>query len=173
MKRFLNKLFRRDDSGETPEFLALVEGSVEGLRLQTSAHQGVWHLGEEERWNIDQDVGQLICTFPKMVVTTSAQIIGTFDTEGRTWRWAWANSNVVDALKQDSLRVRAYGEQHRIRRLTEPGWPAEELDCWRMTALAAHLAGADGAYRGPAGRPHVFMTFRQIVLKKRQSESLG
>jgi hypothetical protein len=51
------KLFgRKDDDGETPEFKAFVEGSMEGLRLQTQAHQGAWRLGKSERWDFAQDI---------------------------------------------------------------------------------------------------------------------
>jgi hypothetical protein len=166
--RILKKLFGRDDGGETREFLDLVEGSVEGLQLQTSAHQGTWHFGEEERWNIDQDSGELIFTFPEVIAMARAQIIGTIDTHAGTWMWAWANSSVADALKKDSLRVRAYGEEHGIRRLITPSWPAEENDAWRMTALASRFAESNGAYRGPAGGTHIYMTFGKVTLKKRE-----
>ena len=45
-----NKLFgKKEGDGETPEFKALLEGSMEGLRLQTEAHQGTWRLGKSER----------------------------------------------------------------------------------------------------------------------------
>ncbi|HVS52048.1 MAG TPA: hypothetical protein VHD62_06800 [Opitutaceae bacterium] len=137
--RILKKLFGRDDGGETREFRDFVEGSVEGLQLQTSVHQSAWHLGEEERWNIDQVRGELIFTFPDIIAWARAQIVGTLDTHAGTWMWAWANPSVADALKKDSLRVRAYGEERGIRRLTTPSWPAEEKDGWRMTALASRL----------------------------------
>ena len=50
--RILKKLFGRHDGGETSEFTAFVDGSVEGLQLATAAHQGAWHFGDEERWDI-------------------------------------------------------------------------------------------------------------------------
>jgi hypothetical protein len=34
--------------------------------------------------------------------------------------WAWANSSIAASLARDSVRVREYGEQHKIRRLTTP-----------------------------------------------------
>jgi hypothetical protein len=41
------------------------------------------------------------------------------------------------------------------------------MDAWRMTALANRLCGSNGAYRGPAGKTIVFMTFGEIQLEKR------
>ena len=74
------KLFgKQNGDGETPEFNALVEGSMEGLRLQTEAHQGAWRLGKSERWDFSQDTGDLVFTFPDMIVRAPAQIIGSFD----------------------------------------------------------------------------------------------
>ena len=165
--RVLKTFFGRDDGGETREFLDFVEGSVEGLQLQTNAHQGAWHLGEEERWNFDQDLGELVFTFPEVIARARAQIIGTLDTHAGTWMWAWANPSVKDVLKSDSLLVRAYGKEHGIRRLTDPSWLAGEKDGWRMTALASRLAKSNGAYRGPSEGIQIFMTFGDVALKSR------
>lgn len=165
------KLFGRgepgDHGGETPEFAALLDASMEGLQLQTSAHQNTWQFGTAERWDFDQDSGQLVFTFPDKIATAPAQIIGSFDSRAGTWMWAWANPSLADTLKHDSLRVQTYGEQHGIRRLTTASWPAEESAAWEMTALAVRLCGANGAYRGPAGTTFVFLSFGKVQLIKR------
>jgi len=153
--------------GETPEFKAFLEGGMEGLKLQTGAHQRTWQFGEEERWDFSQDTGELIFTYADKVVRAPAQIIGTFDSEARTWMWCWANSSISDSLALDSVRVREYGQEHGIRRLTEAKWPAEEMDAWQMTALACRLCEANGAYRGPAGTTFVFFTFGEVQISKR------
>ena len=162
------KLFgQKDGDGETPEFKALLEGSMEGLRLQTEAHQGTWRLGKSERWDYSQDTGELVFTFPDMVVRTPAQIIGSFDSREGSWMWGWANSSLADSLTRDSVRVREYGEQHLIRRLTTPSWSGEETDGWHMAALANRLCETNGVYRGPAGTTFVFFTFGEVQLTKR------
>ncbi len=66
------KLFgRKSDNGETPEFKAFLDGSMEGLRLQTEAHQNAWHFGKSERWDFDQTTGELIFTFPEVIARAS------------------------------------------------------------------------------------------------------
>ena len=162
------KLFgKKDGNGETSEFKAFIEGSMEGLRLQTEAHQGTWHLGKSERWDFSQDTAELIFTFPDMIVRAPAQIIGSFDSREGSWMWAWANSSIANSLTRDSVRVREYGEQHHIRRLTTPSWPGEEMDGWHMAALANRLSESNGVYRGPAGMTFVFFTFGQVQLSKK------
>jgi hypothetical protein len=137
---------------------------MEGLRLQTNAHQGSWQLGDSDRWDFDQDTGELIFTFPDKIVSAPAQIIGTFDSRNSSWMWAWANESIDQSLARDSVRCREYGEQHSIGRLTTPSWQGAELDAWNMTALANRLCESNGAYRGPAGTTFVFFTFGTVKL---------
>ena len=65
---FFKKLFGRaepsDNDGESPEFAAFLQASMEALRLQTAGHQAGWRLGESQRWDFDQDNGRLIFNFP-------------------------------------------------------------------------------------------------------------
>ncbi|MGH7972505.1 MAG: DUF6882 domain-containing protein, partial [Limisphaerales bacterium] len=46
------------------------------------------HLGRAARWDLNQDNGVLIFTFPDKKVTCDAQIIGSFDMSRGTWLWA-------------------------------------------------------------------------------------
>jgi hypothetical protein len=160
------KLFGRKDDGDG-QFPAFLEGAMEGLRLQTAGHQGAWRFGEEERWDLNQSSGELVFTFPDKIVTAPAQIIGTFDSQANTWMWAWANHSIAEPLKEDSRRVLDYGNQRGIRKLTAPKWPGEEMDGWRMAAVANRLCSSNGAYRGPANTTLVFLTFGEIQLVKR------
>jgi hypothetical protein len=167
---FIKKLLGQKDiaEGETSEFKAFLQGSMEGLRLQTDAHRCTWHLGEEESWDFSQDTEELVFTFPNVIVRARAQIIGTFDSLSKTWMWSWVNPSISNSLTRDALRVREYGEAQHIKRLTTPKWPAEEMDAWQMTALANRLCESNGAYRGPADSTFVFITFRTIQLKKKE-----
>jgi hypothetical protein len=157
---------KQNTDGETPEFKALIDGSMQGLRLQSEAHQSTWRFGKSERWDFSLDTGELVFTFPDMVARAQAQIIGSFDSQDGSWMWAWANRSIPEPLARDSIRVRAYGEQHRIERLTTPSWLGEEMDGWRMAALANRLCESNGVYRGPAGATFVFLTFGKVQLTK-------
>ena len=70
------KLFgQKHDDGETPEFRALIDGSMQGLQLQSEAHQAAWRFWELESWEFSQDTGELMFTFSDMVVRAPAQIL--------------------------------------------------------------------------------------------------
>jgi len=155
------------NQGETPEFKKLLDASMEELRLKTVAHQTGWGFGKATRWSLDQSRGDLIFTFDEGVVATCpAQIIGSFDSAEGSWLWAWANPSIADSLKRDSLRVRDYGQQHQIARLTSAEWLSTEADVWPVAALACKLCAAQGVYRGPAGTAFVFMTFGKVALSR-------
>ena len=93
--------------------------------------------------DLDQDEGILRFTFANgLIVEALAQIIGTFNSLNSTWMWGWNNPSIDEPLKADALKVRRYGEQHQIARLTTPQWQAEETNAWDMVALAARLCNS-------------------------------
>lgn len=156
----------KDDDAKQ-EYNALLARAVEELKLKTAAHKAAWHLGEADRWSVDQDEGKIIFNFKNgTIATATVQIIGSFNSEDKTWLWGWANPSVHESLKADAVKVKAYGEQHQISKLTTRKWSGTEDDAWAMAALAVKLCGTQGAYRGPAGDTKVFMTFGEVQLQK-------
>ncbi len=137
------------------------------LQTKTAAHQTGWGLGKSDRWDLNQNDGNLIFTFADKTVTCEAQIIGSFDQSKGTWLWAWDNPSVSTNLTRASQKLRDYGAQHKYDKLTQAEWKATEADAWQMVALATHLCDARGAYRGPAGDVYVFMTFGPPKIQKR------
>ena len=160
--------FGQDEAKLPPDFLTLQKVSLEELELKTRVHEQTWGLGKIERWDFDQGTGDLIFSLPDgMQAVAHAQIIGTYNSEDRTWLWAWANPSIDEKLKKDALKVRKYGEKHGIERLTKSKWVGTEQEAWAMAALGVKLCGEQGAYRGPAGTVYVFFVFGEVKLSKR------
>ncbi len=151
------------------EYRALVERSMEELRLKTAAHDSGWGLGEAD-WAVDQDTGLITFTGRKMTATAPAQIIGTYNTQDGTWLWGWDHPSVADNMAECARQVHEYGERHGIEDLTTRKLACDEMRAWEFTALACHLCGAQGAYRGPAGTALVFMTFGKVTLSQGQGK---
>ncbi|MFN0050618.1 MAG: DUF6882 domain-containing protein [Planctomycetales bacterium] len=75
-------------------------------------------------------------------------------------------------MRFNALRLKEYGTQHGIDRLTMRKWTSTQDDAWAMAALAVKLCGVQGVYRGPLGpSSYVFMTFGKVQLSKRQNRS--
>lgn len=159
------KAKRMDDA----EFRALLDRCMAELRLKTEAHAAGWGLGSTERWDLDQADGRLVFTGKKVTATAPAQIIGTYSTASGTFLWAWDHPSVLPPLQEHARQLREYGEQHGIAALTTRKLECTELEAWEFTALACHLCGAQGAYRGPAGPALVFMTFGEVTLTQSKS----
>lgn len=163
-----NSLLRYNDSaaesGGGVDFEALLRTSMEELLLKTQSHQESWLFGKEEQWNLDPGRGELVFSFPGRLVVAPAQVIGTYDKQTGRWGWSWANAMVPEALTDHARRLKQFGEENAISRLTTPEWQGEETDCWYMAALASYLCGFEGAYRGPAEELYSFITFGQVHL---------
>jgi len=158
----------QNQSNLPSDFSTLQKMSVEELALKTQAHKEAWGLGKIERWDLSQNTGELVFSLPDGIkAICPAQIIGTYNSEDRTWMWAWANPSIDERLRADALKVRKYGEEHRIDRLTKPKWEGTEDDAWAMAALAVKLCGEQGAYRGPSGTTYVFIAFGEVKLSKK------
>ena len=148
-------------------FRELATKAVNELRPKTLGHQAAWGLGNADRWDLNQDDGILIFTFPDKVVTCEAQIIGSFDASKGTWLWAWNNPHVEKSLTRHAAQVLKYGKEHGYAKLTKAEWEASQEDAWQMAAIATLLCDAQGAYRGPADDVYVFMTFGKPKIQKR------
>jgi hypothetical protein len=150
------------------DFSTLQKMSIEELELKTRGHVEAWGLDKIDRWDLNQDTGELLFSFADgLQAVAPAQIIGTYNSEDQTWLWAWANPSIDEKLRKDALKVREYGQKHRIEQLTKAKWRGTEKDAWAMTALAVKLCGEQGAYRGPAGSTNVFIAFGGVKLSKK------
>jgi hypothetical protein len=72
-------------------------------------------------------------------------VAGTMDSN--TWQWAWANPRFAPLNLGAIEEVRYFGETLGILNLTEPEWPANDVDGWDMAAVSARLLETQGAYR--------------------------
>src|SRR5215831_4209353 len=100
------------------------------------------------RWDYDLDLGTLTFSendLPKVVA--SIQVVGTTSRSVRTWMWGWANESLPPNATSDVRRVLEFGRDENIAELTKTELPDDEYLGWGMTAVAAKLLGAKGAYR--------------------------
>ena len=58
--------------------------------------------------------------------------------------------------------MREYGEAHDIWQLKTAKWEADEADGWEMTAIAAYVLNAEGAYRTPGDVALSYMLLDRI-----------
>lgn len=145
---------------------AVFEKAINELQAKTAAHVGMWQA-DKASWTVDLDAAQIEFRNPKgLIITAPVQFIGTFLTTDNTFLWGWDHPSAPEPVREHAKLARSFGEAQGLDMLTTRKVTATEEDCWRFTALAAHLAGANGAYRAPAGNVLAFFTYGEVAIRK-------
>lgn len=141
-------------------FVADSEAYLKSVQDQTKAE---FNLGAYERYDWDQENETLVFSDQDIAkVIAQIQFVGSISIETNTWLWAWANDSVLPGLYEEIWRVKAFGEENNYWQLHMSKWEADEVDGWTMTAIAANLLRARGAYRSPKDNGYTFMIFTRI-----------
>jgi hypothetical protein len=120
-------------------------------------------LASYKRWDWNQDSAELVFSNDGIPgVIARIVFVGSFSTRSETWLWAWANFNLVEAVRKPLIAVRDYGEQKDFLPLTIPKWLATQEDGWHMAAVAARILGAEGVYRTPSDYGFTFMLLHDV-----------
>ncbi len=151
------------DAASGKQWEAFVSGCCEEL---TKKNEHLWQrlsLTSYKRWDWSQDTAELVFSNDDVPgVIARIAFVGSFSTKSETWLWAWANFNLVEAIREPAIAVRDYGEQKDFLPLTIPKWSATQEDGWHMAAVAARILGAEGAYRTPSDYGFTFMVLHDV-----------
>lgn len=137
--------------------------AIEYLKDRQDRLTSEFELFSWPRYDYDQDAGTLsFSSNGRVGVVADIQIVGSTSKISGTWLWSWDNPSIAERVRCCMLDVREYGATHRLEKLTTPKWPADEYDAWEMTAAAAFILKAEGAYRAPHDNGAVFMVLRNV-----------
>lgn len=154
------------DDGDLPpdEPDRSLDAAVHYLSALTNAHDATWRMGSAS-WDADLAAGTLTFTNDRgWNIVAPVQVVGTLNTADGTWLWGWDHPSVPEPLRHDAALVRDFGAAHGLEAFTTRHIEASEEDAWQFAALAAYLAKAQGAYRGPSGTTMIFMTFGTLTI---------
>ena len=143
-----------------PEYETFSHEATDYLKARIENAKAQFGIGSFPRYEYDLFRGEIWWSEvgnPK--VRGRVTVVGTISTKSNTWLWSWANPHFSDAIVGDIDKVRALGEAEAITKLTEEKWEAEEVDGWEMTAIAARLLEAEGAYRSPGENGFLFLLY--------------
>ncbi|RYG42415.1 hypothetical protein EON79_18945 [bacterium] len=156
--------FEKDAAGLSEPQLTL-ERSMNELRLRTEAHIGLWGL-DKASWAVDFDAGtiEFVSEEKRMRVVAPVQVVGTYNDEDGTWLWGWDHPSVSGPIVEHARLAKAFGERYGLEEYTIRKIECTQDLAWEFAAVACHLAGAEGVYRGPSGPTGVFMTFGTVSI---------
>lgn len=120
-------------------------------------------LNDYEQWYYDQNRGVIEFSDSGIAkLSIKYEEVGSISMLSDTWLWAWANPHLLDQIKSRIGKVKTYGESEELEALTKGKWYGDEVDGWEMTAIAAYLLKAKGAYRVPTENTISYMLFMEI-----------
>lgn len=123
---------------------------------------------EMVQWNAEQDTGEFIARTPHGTVEADMQALATYDKSSNTWEWAWNNPHVLDLVKQDSQRIKQYGDEKAISLLTQGivKMP-DDPDMFRkatitMLALAQEISESETVFHGVTGPMTFYLGLKNL-----------
>jgi hypothetical protein len=146
------------------EFAEFKHNAIHALMRLNEACDLAFRLSSWPRW--DYDLERRTLTFSKQgipKVIASIQVVGTTSISGGTWLWGWANRSLPKKAVEMVRKVRQFGEVEGLSALTEAYSPDEEDLGWEMTAIAAEILHAKGAYRCPDDNGFVYLVYTDII----------
>jgi hypothetical protein len=131
-----------------------------------------FHIDSCPRWDYDLDCGTLTFSQDKVPkVIASIQVVGTTSTTDGTGLWSWANENLPTTVTKAMEKVRAFGEAENLVELTQSSCPDDEYLGWAMTAIAAKILEAKGAYRCPNDNGFAYLLYSSVRFASEQTDA--
>lgn len=153
----------------TSEFETLSKKAYEYLIEQQKNVEETYGIHNYENWFYHQGTG--ILTFSNLenqteIIEIQYEEVGSISKISKTWLWSWANPHLDSKIKTDIEIVKNYGEENNLESLTKRKWFGDEYDGWEMTAIAAYLMKAKGAYRLPLENTFSFVIYKEMNDKR-------
>lgn len=174
MGNFLKKLFggkEKNTDQHTTELsepeLTIARANNE-IQLRTQIAIDTWGLDTAE-WSADLNTGTI--TFvndeKKLMVTAPVQIVGTYNTDDNTWLWGWDHPSVSESLRVAAQKVRDFGIEYNLEKLTTRKLEISMDDAWEFAALACYLSDGEGCYTGSADSTKIFMVYGTVTVSNK------
>jgi hypothetical protein len=141
----------------------LVKKAVPFLSGKQARLMEQFQIDRWDRFDWNQEKAELVFSHGgKPRVIADIVFVGSVSKRSHTWLWSWANASNLEPMKARMREVRDYGEEHRLLKLAGAHWKATEQDGWEMTAVAALLLDAIGAYRSPSDDGFTYMVITDV-----------
>src|ERR1700722_2257822 len=148
---------------EFAEFLDRAQDELEQKQALLMESDG---FGQHKDFWFDQLTGKLQLKDANGEVKVEADVIliGSFSPSAGTWKWAWSNASIVDALRKKSERFKELEAITGMEFFAVPAFEADEQMAWDAVAMCVSHVGAMGCYRMPARQLEVFAAIDSVTV---------
>jgi len=141
----------------------LLADCVRDTQEMNAQLEALYGIDRHDRWDLNQETGVLaLSRAGTTLLRAEVAIAGSHSPARKQWLWGWADGAVSAKLAQPSLRVREYGDMHRLTDLTEPTVAVTDDRAWRLAPLACRILGGSGVYRGALDVGYLFLVITDI-----------
>jgi hypothetical protein len=91
------------------------------------------------------------------------QTVGSYSTKSNTWMWAWGNKHIPEHNSKAIEIVREYGEEEKLKELTEAIQEIDQHECAHYVNLCATLTEATGVYKVSSEQLTSYFIFTGII----------
>ncbi len=147
----------------TSTYTDVLKHSREYLLKQQDNIKQKYGLDDYLQMDFEQETGNMIFTLKGgKHVNMKFHVVGSISDRSGTWMWSWDNPYLLENVTEEMLKVRSFGEENGLEKLTSPKWPASDDDGWEMTAIAAWVLKSKGAFSFLSEEMMVFVVFEDI-----------
>jgi hypothetical protein len=148
----------------TPQYVELLTAAHAYTTQRQDVLRSEFGLASMPHAHLNEDTGQLVFSDASVTprVIADVQVVGSVDSENRSWLWSWANPDVAPALCKDILDVHTLGKSRQIEQLTTPVWEGDAVDGWEMTSISAYVLQAAGAYRASTSQGFTYLVMTSV-----------
>ena len=150
------------------EFEEYMRSAMHALVAAQDELQERYGLGAFARWGHDvhAETLQFFDATGRKGLEADVVALGSYASNSGTWKWAWANPSIPEAVREKSSALRALSNLTGMDLFeVEDAFALDdEHMAWEIVAMCVRHLGALGAYRAPSSRqPHaLFLAITDI-----------
>jgi len=107
-----------------------------------------FRLADWPRWSYDLEAASLVFSrdgVPRVIA--AVQAVGSTSGDEAIWRWGWADPELPRSAVERMGEVRDFGRREGVAELTRETLESDAYLGWEMSAVAARILQAKGAFR--------------------------
>ncbi|HEX7871101.1 MAG TPA: hypothetical protein VF455_13415 [Chryseobacterium sp.] len=96
--------------------------------------------------------------------------IGTFSSNSETWMWSWFNNSSFEPNKNETLKIKQFGEEHNYQKLVDGTFASDKYDGWQFLAIGILILGGIGVYKVNSDNLDIYMILTEFIKDKDLAE---
>ncbi|MGX5174336.1 DUF6882 domain-containing protein [Aliikangiella sp. IMCC44653] len=145
------------------EFQKYLDSCFDELEKKQQMLIDDYGFGSFDRFEYDFDKEE-IYFLNNAVIEVTAKIIpiGSYNSDSKTWMWAWANEAFPDSLREKSAQLKQLEELTGYEMFGNEMAEIDEDMTWEIAGMSLYLLEYQGVYRGPANNTQYFYALDQV-----------